>query len=355
MLITLPPAAPSSAKSIQALIASAKRALEIAGSFEEVKDIRDRAQALRVYIRSIDAGRAAQNDAAEITILAEHRLGAELSRLDKASGTRGQLIGRGIIGGNLMLPPNRGAPNMPPPTLAELGISKMQSSRWQTVAAIPHERIRRYIAEIKASGEELTTAAVLRFGHRFANNAQRAGIASNPVTHAASVFGVIVIDPPWPMKKMDREVRPNQVGFDYPTMTEEELADFPVSSLAAEDCHLFCWTTQRFLPMALRLVEQWGFYYSCTFTWHKPGGVQPIGLPQFNSEFVVYARQGSPTFTHTKHFYTCFSAPRREHSRKLDEFYDTVRRVTDGSRIDVFSRERRSGFAQYGNQTAIYS
>ena len=75
------------------------------------------------------------------------------------------------------------------------------------------------------------------------------------------------------MQKIEREVRPNQVGFEYPTMSEDELAAFPVPHIAADDCHLFCWTTQKFLFMANRLIEAWGFRYVCQFVWHKPGGV----------------------------------------------------------------------------------
>lgn len=163
-------------------------------------------------------------------------------------------------------------------------------------------------------------------------------------------YSTIVIDPPWEMEKIERRVRPNQVAFDYPTMDEDELRGFPVKEMAAEDCHLFCWTTQKWLPASLRLIEEWGFKYVLLMTWHKSGGFQPHGLPQYNSEFVVYARRGSPKFRETQAFNTCFQAERREHSRKPDEFYHTVRRVTADERIDVFSREPRDGFDQYGNE-----
>jgi hypothetical protein len=36
-------------------------------------------------------------------------------------------------------------------------------------------------------------------------------------------FSTIVIDPPWPMTKIERDVRPNQIVFDYPVMSEQEL------------------------------------------------------------------------------------------------------------------------------------
>ena len=85
--------------------------------------------------------------------------------------------------------------------------------------------------------------------------------------------------------------------------------------------------------------------------WHKNGGFQPFGLPQYNAEFVLIGRKGGCDFVDTKAFMLCNNWPRREHSRKPDEFYELISRVTLGPRIDVFSRERREGFDQFGNQT----
>ena len=121
-----------------------------------------------------------------------------------------------------------------------------------------------------------------------------------------------------------------------------------------DDCHLFCWTTHKHLPLAIDLLHTWGFRYVCAMVWHKPGGFQPIGLPQYNCEFVLYARRGSPSFIDTKAFPCCFNAPRKEHSRKPDEFYDVIRRVTQGPRIDVFSRESREGFTTFGNEAGKF-
>jgi N6-adenosine-specific RNA methylase IME4 len=118
---------------------------------------------------------------------------------------------------------------------------------------------------------------------------------------------------------------------------------------------VFVWTTQKFLPLTHSLIESFGARYGFTMTWHKSGGFQPIDQPQYNSEFVVYGRIGSPLFVDTKNFSTCFATPRREHSRKPQEFYDTVRRVTAGSRIDIFAREQRDGFATYGDETGKFS
>ncbi len=173
---------------------------------------------------------------------------------------------------------------------------------------------------------------------------------------ALTRFDVAIIDPPWPIEKLDRDVRPNQAEVDYATMDADALrafADEEVRAIAGDACHLFMWTTQKFLPLALELVERAGFTYCVTMVWHKSGGFQPVGLPQYNCEFVVYARKGAPAFVDTEDFPCCFGGQRREHSRRPVEFFHLIRRVTAGRCIDMCAREPREGFDLWGDETAM--
>lgn len=193
-------------------------------------------------------------------------------------------------------------------------------------------------------------ADVVREEKRAAVVAKLEDVATRKAKELAGEYDVIVIDPPWPMEKIERDVTPTQVAFEYPTMQESELAAMKMP--AAADCHLWLWTTHKFLPMSLRLLDAWSFKYVCTFVWHKPGGFQPFGLPQYNCEFALYARRGSPKFIDTKAFPVCFEAKRGKHSEKPEAFYDIVRRVTAGRRIDIFNRRQIDGFDVWGNEAS---
>ena len=162
-------------------------------------------------------------------------------------------------------------------------------------------------------------------------------------------YRTIVIDPPWPVRKGRRTARPNQIAMDYPVMTLDAITNIKIP-VDPNGCHVYLWATQRFLPAAFDIIKQWGLHYSFTMTWHKPGGFQPFNLPQFNSEFVVFASIGNLNFVDTKAFPTCFTAPRAGHSVKPSEFYDLVRRVSPGPRIDMFARRELDGFDVWGDE-----
>lgn len=161
------------------------------------------------------------------------------------------------------------------------------------------------------------------------------------------VFRTIVIDPPWPMEKIQREVRPNQVEFDYTTMSIEEIKEFPLRSFMNKDgCHVYMWTTQKFLQYSFDVFNAWGVKYQCLMTWIKNVGFTPFSW-MYSTEHILYGTIGNLPLLR-KGLRLDFNAKVREHSRKPDEFYELVKRVSSEPRVDIFSREKRDGFEQYG-------
>lgn len=161
-------------------------------------------------------------------------------------------------------------------------------------------------------------------------------------------YRCIVVDPPWPMKKSERTERPEQGKYlDYKTLTLEEIGELPIQDRVNPDgCHIYLWTTQRFLPDAFDILEKWGVEYHCTLTWVKPTGMTPFSW-MFNTEFVLFGWIG--TFKVEKMgIKTSFQAKGREHSRKPDVFYDRIKEVSPGPRLNMYSREERDGFESWG-------
>ena len=161
-------------------------------------------------------------------------------------------------------------------------------------------------------------------------------------------YRTVIIDPPWPVKKIERYTRPLQEpDLDYFTMTIDAIKQttFPFNN----NCHVYLWAIQKYLPIAFEWFEAGGIRYIQTLVWHKNVGFTPMGLFMNNIEFVLFGRKGSLPLM--KAGEKCaFFAKAREHSRKPDEFYDLVRKVSPEPRIDCFSRERREGFDQFGDQ-----
>lgn len=165
-------------------------------------------------------------------------------------------------------------------------------------------------------------------------------------------YRTVIIDPPWEIDKIKREVRPNQIEMDYPTMSLDEIKNFGIyriSKLFDESgCHVYLWTTQKHLKDAYYLFDEWEINYQCLLTWVKNVGFTPYSW-MYSTEFVLFGRMGNLDVI-KKGVRTDFFAKVREHSRKPDEFYNIVRKVSPDPRIDIFSREKREGFDQYGNE-----
>jgi len=179
-----------------------------------------------------------------------------------------------------------------------------------------------------------------------AENAEKVKELDSPL-EAQGLFQTIVVDPPW---DWGDEGDVNQMGRakpNYHTMPIDEIADLPINEIADTNCHLYLWVTNRSLPKAFDLINEWGFRYITCLTWVKPS----FGMGNYfrgSTEQVLFAVKGSQMLKR-KDVGTHFEAPRgKEHSEKPVEFYSLVESCSYGPYIDVFGRKERDGWSVWG-------
>lgn len=172
----------------------------------------------------------------------------------------------------------------------------------------------------------------------------------------AGRFRCLVIDPPWPVERVEQQRRPlQQAELDYPTMTLDAIDDRVGAAVAAkadpDGCHVYLWTTHRFLPRALAMYERWGGRYQCLLTWVKPTGVSPFSW-MYDTEHVIFGRVGALPLTQMGLRLSIVAPATRGHSVKPDAFYERVIAASPGPRLEMFARQQRAGFEVWGNEVA---
>jgi N6-adenosine-specific RNA methylase IME4 len=196
-----------------------------------------------------------------------------------------------------------------------------------------------------------------------------------PLPSVSGGFKVIVADPATDFAA-GKKGRPQH----YPRMSDHEIAALPVRDIAAEDCHLFLWVTSpklyrapgsKILLTPQEIAAAWGFRFSGrAFVWVKTHAVLArAGDPMFvhkssfhmgqgfttrkNVEDVLLFKRGRPKRLSAS-IHEVIVAPRRQHSRKPDEFYERVERYADGPRLEMFARQSRPGWTTWGSEATYF-
>lgn len=308
---------------------TAKRELALANSIDEVKLIRDQAEAIRQYIRQQKGSFSMQNQAAEIKIRAERRVGEMLKE-----------PGREKPGEYKKLHDETFSPK---PSLEDLGITKIQSHRWQLEAEIPETQFEEYIAETKAKAEELTSRAALSIALRMRHEDKKR--IFNNTTSLDGLFDVIVVDPPWPYGGGYNPYA-HRGASPYNEMSIEEIMMLEIP--AAKDCILWLWVTNRFMHDAYHVLESWAFEPKTILTWFK----EKIGVGRWlrgATEHCILGISGKPNITHVAQS-TALICSARNHSQKPEEFYTTLESLCPGKKLEMFARTPRQGWQSHGDQ-----
>ena len=172
------------------------------------------------------------------------------------------------------------------------------------------------------------------------------------VAELGTGYGVILTDPPWHFRTWSSKGAGRSPVYD--TMTFEQLAELPVAASAAPDCALFMWAVDSHLQTAFDLIEAWGFTYKTIgFIWVKPS----IGMGYWTrkqAEICLLGTRGKPKRLNAG-ISQVIKAPRREHSRKPDETYRCIEELVAGPYLEMFARQKRDGWASWGNEVGKFS
>ena len=156
---------------------------------------------------------------------------------------------------------------------------------------------------------------------------------SEPVVDTAKV-STIVADPPW---RYGNTSTRGAAEDHYPTMSIDELCDLDIANTrAADQAHLYLWTTSSHLPDAFRVMAAWGFEYKTYLVWVKP----QIGMGNYfrvSTELVLFGIKGKLR-TQDRATRNWFEAKRTKHSAKPELFHDLVMKSSPGPYLEMFAR-----------------
>lgn len=168
-------------------------------------------------------------------------------------------------------------------------------------------------------------------------------------------YDLILADPPWQYDWVVDEA--DAIENHYPTMPVEKICTLtdkegrPVQDLPAADCILFLWATNPKLREAMQVMAAWGFEYKTNMVWVK-NGIGPGYYARQKHELLLIGTKGTPgTPDPSARPPSVIEADRGRHSQKPECVYELLESMfPDSTRVEVFCREPREGWAVWGNE-----
>lgn len=198
------------------------------------------------------------------------------------------------------------------------------------------------------------------------------------------MYKTLVIDPPWKKSTGGVGNKTLQASTHYDVQTREEvietIQDWLTQHPVAPEAHLYLWTVNTFtggrdqgIFPAIDVCEKLGFKPITLIPWVKSNVGSPTPYGMRYTEMCIFAvryekgkggrtrYKGTPEWqsvpngsglTSSKDY---ILAPRRQHSRKPEEFYKFVEQRSKGPYLDLYSRTARPGWTGVGNQSGQWT
>jgi len=313
-----------------------KFAIQECHNIDEVKLIRDKAEAYRYAIIQAKESPEWIRQAEEIKLRAERKAG-ELLKEQVRKPEEGR--------------PEEGSEAL---TLIDMGIRKDQSSNWQRIADIPEEKFEEYIQKEK----DITTSGAVKLAVKIQRESEPKIILLPP----EGKYNVIYIDIPW---KYDVDLSKGATRSpenNYPVMDLGDIKEFgkKVKEISHTNCIMFMWITAPKLNWMNDVLEAFGFEYKTNLIWDK---IKP-NMGHYSSvrhEILIIAGKGtcSPTCD-GKTIQSVDSVQSIEkstrHSEKPEEFIDIIDKLyPDYKKIELFARnnKKRLNWTYWGNEANL--
>lgn len=340
------------------LYENARSALAEARRIDEVKDIRDKAEAMRAYGRMANDTQL-EMDAADLRLRAERRLGIMLEEEKRAGRLRTGPAHKADIG-------TKSEP-IARVTLDDIGVDKKLSARAQRVGGIAEQAFEAMVARTRqriAEGAGKVSLDLINQEKKAKAKAEHAARTYEgcDVDDLADLvaqgrkFKAILIDPPWKFIARSDKGEGRSAGEHYTTTGLDPIKALPLAELADDDCVMFMWMVDWCPKWAFELIEHWRFAHKTTaFTWAKEnesGEGWHMGQGYWtrsNPEDCWLATRGHPQRMNAD-VRQLIVAPVMEHSRKPDEIHERIMRLVEGPYLEIYARRPREGWVTWGNE-----
>lgn len=162
-------------------------------------------------------------------------------------------------------------------------------------------------------------------------------------------FSVVMADPPWNI----------HMELPYGTMQDEEMLALGMQQLQTDGVILL-WVTNRAMELGRDCLDKWGYECVGDLLWIKTNQLQRLIRTGRTGHWLNHSKEhcligvkGNPKINHN---IDCdvIVAEVRETSRKPDELYTMLERLSPGTRkLEIFGRphNQRPGWITLGNQT----
>lgn len=175
-------------------------------------------------------------------------------------------------------------------------------------------------------------------------------------------YSTILADPPWRFQNRTGKIAPEHKRLKrYDTMSYDEIRALPIQAHATDAAHLYLWVPNALLGWGLGVMEAWGFTYKTNIVWfkvRKDGGPDGRGVGFYFrnvTEIVLFGVKGHMrTLQPGRTQVNLLASRKREHSRKPSALYNVIEQCSPGPYLELFAREKRKGWRQWGDELQIY-